>query len=93
MSDVLVGGVERVTINFADITGTPVDPTGITVTVTQPDATAVTYTLAGGGVINDAAAVGRFYVDHPITIVGTHIAKGVSTSPAAAAITRFVAIA
>lgn len=86
------GDVARVTFDFADITGTPVDPTAITVTVTQPTGATVSYTLAGGTVINDAAAVGRFYVDHPITLVGVHLAKAVSTGPSAAALTQFVSI-
>lgn len=90
---ILVGGVERITLNFTDIAGVAVDPTAITVTVTQPTGTTVTYTLALGTVVNDPAAVGRFYCDHPITLVGNHTAKGVSTGPAAAAITQFTSIA
>lgn len=92
-TEILVGGAERVTIDFADIDGAAVDPTGtIVVTVTQPDGTTTSYSLAGGTVINDPAATGRFYIDHPITQVGIHTAKGVATQPSAAAITRFVSV-
>lgn len=178
MSDILTGGTERIDFTFLDINGAAVDPTGITVTVTEPIAVddettvtvtiaspavvtaaghllrageavtfsttgslptgltagatyyviatgltadtfqvsttlggaavntsgsqtgthtldkqrAVTYTLAGGGVVNDPSGVGKFYIDHPIEKVGVHVAKGVATSPRAAAITQFVSI-
>jgi len=92
MSDILVGGTERVILTFTDINGVLVDPATITVIVTEPDLTEATYTLVGGGVINDESQTGLFYADHPITQVGIHVAKGVATGPAAAALVQFVSV-
>lgn len=59
MSTHLVGESVRLRVSFTDLDGAPIDPTTVTLTVTNPAGTATVYLDA----VNDAAAVGAFYKD------------------------------
>jgi hypothetical protein len=66
------GTTVRVEADFEnEANGQPIDPGTVVLIVRPPTGALITRTLAGGGVINDPAAVGRFYSDVVADVAGT----------------------
>lgn len=77
-----VGDVARISAIFTQA-AVFVDPTAVTLTIKTPDAVLATYTLVTANpIVRDS--LGHFHVDLPITQVGRHWYRWVSTGTGAA---------
>jgi hypothetical protein len=77
-----IGDAVRISATFTQ-QSVAVDPSTVTLKVTLPDRSQITYTYAGSTVMKDS--VGNYHVDLVITLRGTHLYRWFSTGGGAAA--------
>lgn len=74
-----LGDVVPLTVAIADASGTPVNATTVTLTITLPDGTTVTPSIT-----NPPATTGTYLYDYPTTLAGRYGVRWTSTGPQAA---------
>jgi len=79
-----LGDLRRLSVVFTDLAGATLDPTAVSLTVTEPDGTTTVKTLADG-VVNDPGAGGALYYDFSIAKAGRHTVRWAGTGALQAA--------
>lgn len=74
-----IGDLVPLTVTVRDATGNPVNATTVTLTITLPDGTTVTPTVA-----NPPSSTGVYLYDYPAVQAGHHSLRWTSTGPSAA---------
>ena len=67
-----LGDMRRLTVTFTNLAGFVADPTGVSFSIRNPDGTATAY-VYGTDAELVKSAVGIYYVDFAITLVGRHV--------------------
>ena len=87
MQTIALGSRGRFAETFTDltgVTGTPADPTTVTVKLRDPFGTETSYTLAAGQVVRDA--LGLYHFDSPVfTVAGEWVVRWVGAGAIVAA--------